>query len=473
MYNPSLGTKAIRGHISFDGIESATVLPFAGYDVPPALSAKLESESKDYPFLEYDAYRNSILHYYLECRRLDNDPFQREGDILPGIDVERLLKTGVLPIDERQEKILTRSIIEKYGKEEKQGQAEFTFAITVAGIERKGRVFIVCYHNLTFNPATKRLRIDPTLSFNTTFLCRYFKDTAKERTDKFSLQSYVDMDLKTFMKVFRADQRKGLEILRGGLRKGEYLLDSRNEIVVIERPFVANLEKTFQEVEREYREGQLPYPMRAFFGNVSKAFYNHSRKNPYLVIYDDKTNIDQVLALYNALRYPVTYVQGPPGTGKTQTLVNVLLSAFFNARTVLMSSGNNKPVDVIIAKLDFRYRNIEIPFPWLRLGNREEMLHALERIRFLSLYEAKLQPDDQKLDRLFEDHNAKTETLLKLLKDYETKEDIKDNAEDIKNFLSNGNLSDDMKSFIEKKLDDLRERYKSIPRVTNEDVIRL
>ena len=51
--------------------------------------------------------------------------------------------------------------------------------------------------------------------------------------------------------------------------------------------------------------------------------------------------------LYNAMKYPVTYVQGPPGTGKTQTIINVVLSAFYNNKTMLICSSNNKPVDGI------------------------------------------------------------------------------------------------------------------------------
>lgn len=474
MYNASLSLNTLVGAIEFDSIQSATLLPFADYDVPKALTDKLDSSAKDYPFLEYDSYQNSILNYYLECRKLDNDPFQKEGDLLPGIDVERLLKSGWVSLNEEQEKILTKSIIEKYGKEEEKGKGEYSFAITVSAIEKRGRIFIVCYHSLTFNPATKRLTIHPELSFNTSFLCRYFKNgETTETQEKFSLQSHVNMDLKTFIEVFRKDKDKGLLILRDGLAHDEYLLDSRNEIVVMERLFVVNLESTFQEIEKEYQEKSLPYPLRAFFGNVSRVTYHHARKEPYLVIYDEKTNINQILALYNALKYPVTYVQGPPGTGKTQTLINVILSAFFNKRTVLMTSGNNKPVDAIITKLSFYYHKKEIPFPWLRLGNNETMLKALDRIKKLSEYSSLLQPDDSKLERLFENHNSHIQKLLSLLDTYEKRQDIRERADSLKNFLACGDLDEDVKAYLNKKLEELRKEYQKIPAVRNEDVIPL
>ena len=84
--------------------------------------------------------------------------------------------------------------------------------------------------------------------------------------------------------------------------------------------------------------------------------------------------------LYNAMKYPVTYVQGPPGTGKTQTIINVVLSAFYNNKTMLICSSNNKPVDGIVEKLKFSYRGETINFPYLRLGNIEDVKKATLRI---------------------------------------------------------------------------------------------
>ena len=61
---------------------------------------------------------------------------------------------------------------------------------------------------------------------------------------------------------------------------------------------------------------------------------------------DHKINLDQLLVIHNAMKYPITYVQGPPGTGKTATILNLILTAFFNGRTVLFCSHNNHPIDL-------------------------------------------------------------------------------------------------------------------------------
>lgn len=57
------------------------------------------------------------------------------------------------------------------------------------------------------------------------------------------------------------------------------------------------------------------------------------------------------MAIHNAMKYPLAYIQGPPGTGKTNTIVNTLVTAFFNEQTVLFTSYNNHPIGGVCEKL--------------------------------------------------------------------------------------------------------------------------
>ena len=102
-------------------------------------------------------------------------------------------------------------------------------------------------------------------------------------------------------------------------------------------------------------------PLNAFFGNMSK--HRLGKKDDYqIVCLDNKVNISQLRVIANALKHPITYVQGPPGTGKTHSIINLLISTFFNGQTVLVSSNNNKPIDDIYAKLiSLEYKKKKIP----------------------------------------------------------------------------------------------------------------
>src|SRR5699024_9302889 len=96
------------------------------------------------------------------------------------------------------------------------------------------------------------------------------------------------------------------------------------------------------------------------------------RKSFPLALLNHKVNLGQMLAINNAMRYPIAYVQGPPSTGKTNTIVNTMTTAFFNERTFLFASYNNHPIDDVVKKLkSLEYKGQKIPFPIIRLGNND------------------------------------------------------------------------------------------------------
>ena len=104
-----------------------------------------------------------------------------------------------------------------------------------------------------------------------------------------------------------------------------------------------DLNSEYAAISDMYSGGNSPTkPIEAFFGNLLERPIR--RKEYPIVLCNKKANLDQLLAISTALKYPLTYVQGPPGTGKTNTIVNTILSAFFNERTVLFASYNNHPI---------------------------------------------------------------------------------------------------------------------------------
>ena len=148
------------------------------------------------------------------------------------------------------------------------------------------------------------------------------------------------------------------------------------------------------------RTGSPARPRRSalFFGEMTTR--PRRRKSFPLALLNRRINLDQLLAINSAMRYPLTYVQGPPGTGKTNTIVNTLVTAFFNERTVLFASYNNHPIDGVVEKLqNLTYRGRTIPFPILRLGNSERTAAALDTIRQLYEQCRKLQVYEKVLDR--------------------------------------------------------------------------
>ena len=111
-----------------------------------------------------------------------------------------------------------------------------------------------------------------------------------------------------------------------------------------------NLEKEYESIIEMYSSNKVTVPIQqVFFGELHTLKSNEEILPIALV--DRNVNLDQLLAIHNAINYPVAYIQGPPGTGKTTTIINTIITAFFNNKTVLFSSYNNHPIDGVFEKL--------------------------------------------------------------------------------------------------------------------------
>ncbi|MBE0699860.1 MAG: DUF2075 domain-containing protein, partial [Anaerolineaceae bacterium] len=84
-------------------------------------------------------------------------------------------------------------------------------------------------------------------------------------------------------------------------------------------------------------------------------------------------------AAQSAARKPITVISGPPGSGKTQVLLNVLLQAFIDGKTVLFTSQSDQVVNALASQVIDR-----LQFPGaLRAGSFENHLQMTRRIDHL------------------------------------------------------------------------------------------
>jgi len=472
-----------KASLYVDSIKSAKVLEFTSYPIPLALIDKIENDPVDFAWLGFDEVKENILSYYEECNRLDANPFQKERLLVPGIDARALKAESWFSLNPEQEKYVVDGIIKKYNHigtadgKDRLDKNSYVLALADLCLYHRNEEYVVCYHDVTFNPLKKALHLDPEVKFNKSFLLREPKtENTEDRTDTpISLFGYVDMNVEDFMTLYRKNPREGIDILKGGLKRGDYI-DTRPYLMILEKSITLDLETSYRSIKEQYNHGRIkefPYPLRAFFGRSNRPYYNHFRNEPDLVLFDRNINIDQVNVLYKAMRYPVNYVQGPPGTGKTQTLLNVVLSAFFSGRTALICSGNNRPVDGIIEKLKLSYKGKEIPFPYLRLGNREVVLSATKAIAKLAqLPDSPSPPFD--LDEIHRSHQDKTKQLLVLLDQYEEGERKALQLKEIQKLLGFKDYLDrHMTEKLVEKTQALQSEVSSLPEIRPDEIMNL
>jgi len=218
-------------------------------------------------------------------------------------------------------------------------------------------------------------------------------------------------------------------------------------------------------INTEYENKEMQIPLKAFFKN-SSLLDRKNRKEPHIVLYDNNVNIDQLRTIYNSLKYPVTYVQGPPGTGKTQTILNIVVNCLTNNKTLLITSNNNVPIDGIKEKLSLgKYQNKEILLPFIRLGNKQSTLEALQTIKKLYNYQTTDVPKETLLLNLKEKSKENNKLLLEKLQQYEEITDLEQNLEFIEGLLSKGSYW-----LLEQERQKLENKINAIPKIKDEEV---
>ena len=229
--------------------------------------------------------------------------------------------------------------------------------------------------------------------------------------------------------------------------------------MALSRDFTINLDEEYNAILKMYEDNTVTYPIKAFFGDLTDK--PRRIKNYPLALYNDKVNLDQLLVIHNGLKYPVLYVQGPPGSGKTNTILNTVVTAFFNNKTVLISSYNNHPVDEIYQKLShLKYKGDDIPFPIIRLGNSEKLKDAIKQIRLLFKITSSMQVFDSSLNRkkTYEEH--KTEEKL----------DLSERKEMIKTMLSSSSNLPFLANLQGEQLVNVNNTLKEIGEITDDDI---
>ena len=461
-YNDKKSMDTFESWISFENIKSAEIIDFTSYEVPQELIDKIENNLSKFSWLNYDHFNHNVLNYFNECNIFDNDPCQKDYSAIPGIDLRLLKNNRKFKLNDEQTKRIINDIY--HYDLRKSNSTYYTLAINCFSIDEGKNKFVICYYELKFDPMQKSLVLDKKLRFNQSFLIE---------GRRHSLFNYINMDMDEFTRTFTKNFEEYQTIISNNLRAGERI-DTMPDIMLLQRDIPVDLTETYNVIEEKYYGNNLPVPLKSFFGNISKKNNSSRRKEPTLIIYDKRININQMRVLYNAIKYPVTYVQGPPGTGKTQTIINVALSAFYNDKTMLICSSNNKPVDGIVEKLKFEYRGETVNFPYLRLGNFDDVKKATIRIRELFNSNMDKNPKDELLNKIKVSEDDKNQKLIKLLNIQERRIDIEDCLENSERLIKSfENKNSGMIQIIKEKVDQLKNDLENLPEVTNEEVVSL
>lgn len=411
-----------------------------------------------------------ILNYLEMCNRMDTVPYYSDFELVRYIDRDSF-NGEAYELSQEQFQHIVRSF--QYSHEKKSqangGLKIQELAMNVLSIHTQKGLYVLAYRKLELD--VKRRVMRP--AEDITICTEYVFDGEKEHIRKF-----LDAEEYELLKDFEGNQEKIKDCITKNNAQNMGV-DDMPYVIGLGTDVVLDLHKEYEAIINMYNSGKVTVPIKAFFGDLLER---PVRTKAYpIALINKKVNLDQLLAINNAMKYPVAYIQGPPGTGKTNTIVNTIMTAFFNEKTVLFVSYNNHPIDGVyetLSKMDYKGR--KIPFPILRLGNQEKIKEALKYIFKLYNQVKKVQVFEGTLERNKDDRIARAKQLSNMLKSYETILDLKERQETIKCLLEDEQkrkLSAQMLPFQidlhERQMKQIEARIEEAGNISNEDALAL
>ncbi len=412
--------------IRIDGILSSEVIEGSYYPVNDSLVQDIGINPHRYQPLFDNTANLKILTYLEMCSRLDVVPYQSDFALIRYLDYETF--TGELyRLSEEQ----FREIVKNF-----QYQVEGTkradtgilirqLAMNVLSVHTAKGLCVLAYRRLKLDIKQRALKPDEEIT-----VCTEFTIDGKKQ----SIRRFLDGDEYALLSDFEKHQETIKDCITERLPRGGGV-DDMPYIIGLAAEIPLDLHAEYQALMKLYQSGEAPVPLRAFFGDLLER----PRRTAVwpIALVSHRVNLDQLLAIHNAMKYPVAYIQGPPGTGKTNTILHTIVTAFFNERTVLFTSYNNHPINGVCEKLSsMEYQGRTIPFPILRLGNQEKVKEALREIKRLyeSVQDVKIFEGTLESNR--DDRKRRARRLSELLRRYEELLDLKERGETIERMLS-------------------------------------
>lgn len=446
-------------NLYYDSIIDANLIEGSFCKINSKLLEDIEEHSSRYLFIFNNVTNLKLLDYYSECNKLDNTPYRNDYKLIDELDVDVIGEGDYNLSNEQFEHLVKVYNYNAKNKNQNKMPRSVSLCMNICSIHTKKGLYVLAYKKLLFDVKNRTLTQDDEVS-----VCREFT------VDGVKISAHWFLDADEFQLLDKFEENA--ELIKDLITKNnpEYNgVDDMPYVMALSRDFTINLDKEYDAILKMYEDNTVTYPIKAFFGDLTAK--PRRIKNYPLALYNDKVNLDQLLAIHNGLKYPVLYVQGPPGSGKTNTILNTVVTAFFNNKSVLISSYNNHPVDEIYQKLShLKYKGNDIPFPIIRLVNGNKLKEAIKQMRHLFEITASMKVFDSSLNRKKNDEEHKTKALSDLLRKYEEKLDMNERKEMIRTMISSSNNLTFLTDLQGEQLTKVNSALKEIGEITEDDI---
>lgn len=412
--------------IYIDRILSAQIIEGTFHKKNERLISDIRCNPENYEGLFGNVANLKVLNYLAECNRLDTTPYYTEFSLLRYFDGDKLRESqinGCYRLSQEQFQALVQQFTKDMSQSYKVKQIELGLNVLSVHMPRNKGLYVLAYRKLLFDINSQCLRASEDIT-----ICYEYEILDMKQ----SVRQFLDAEDYGLLEDFE----ENLEKIKDCIAKTNKFIDGVDDmpyVIAIGRDLKIDLTSEYEAIIEQYNEDieQVSVPLKAFFGDLLSRPVR--RKEYPFAILNKQINMDQLLAVNNAMKYPLAYIQGPPGTGKTNTIINTITTAFFNDRTVLFASYNNHPIDGVFAKLcNIKCRYGRIPFPVIRLGNNLKVAEALTYIRNVYNETKNITIKETNLDNNKKRETQRISELTRLLKRYEELIELQERKEALK-----------------------------------------
>lgn len=437
----------------------------------------IKINSEKYDFIFSKSRNLKVLNYLSDCNKLEGIPaLNTNFHLIEQFDDVTACINQHFPLSENQFSQIIDNFLKQTKRKAEKGQCNIQqLCLNLLSIHTQRGLYVLAYREMLLDVQNKTLRPSEDILFNKEFA--YISET-KEQIEKDSISNFIDPEDLFLLSDFYVNIEEIENIISNRIG-GNQFIDDRPYFLCLHRRCNVDLEKEYEGILQMYKNTNVTVPIQAFFGELKE-----NSPNKYLMpitVVDKNINLDQLLSIHNAMNYPVSYIQGPPGTGKTNTIINTIITAFFNEKTVLFSSYNNHPIDTVFEKLtsleyirsDRNNTKEIIPFPILRLGNNDKVKESIKYIKNLYEKTKNIPIYSGTLKRNKDDKINEMKDLVELLHKHQETVDLRERQEALETML-NTNQNMEFKLVLESnQLSLIKKRLSEIGKITDEDAFKL
>ncbi len=456
--------------IFLDSIISAEIVEGSFCERNEALIEDIAMNPEKYINMFQQNAKLKILNYLEMCNKLDGTVYETDFELIDYLDRETIDGEIYELSDEQFKQIVKYFQFDKDRRQFESGRLQIkNLAMNVLSVHTKKGLYVLAYRKLGLDVKAKALK-----PYKEITICTQFTLAGEVQ----NIRRFLEADEYELLNDFESKIEIIKDVITSHLNSSE-MVDDIPYIIGLGIDVALDLKSEYKAILDMYAADNVSIPIKAFFGEL---LTKPRRTKAYpIALINENINLDQLLAINNAMKFPCAYIQGPPGTGKTNTIKNTIVTAFFNETTVLFASYNNMPIDSVTNALTgLKYKDKSIPFPILRLGNTEKLRHAINYINLLRKQVAAINIYEDTLNKRKEDRKIRAKQLSDLLKDYEDIVELKERKESMEHLIKYqkgmeniGSISAFQMDLQMNQMNNLNQKITEIGEISNDKVMEL